>query len=163
MEIDHQEIQNSVTQMIKAKQQDTAQFEQDAARAQEKEGPRLDTADTSVSRIEKAPSSFVGTLKEYQMKGLRWLDSLYIQGINGILADEMGLGKTIQAISLLSHLSENKNVWGPFLIVTPATTLHNWKREIEKFCPSLKVLPYWGSLAERKAFRKFFNPKYLGL
>ena len=34
-----------------------------------------------------------GTLKEYQLKGLNWLGTLYEQGINGILADEMGLGK----------------------------------------------------------------------
>jgi DNA helicase INO80 len=62
----------------------------------------------------------------------------------------MGLGKTIQAISLLAHITENQNVWGPFLIVAPATTLFNWKKEIEIFCPSLKVLPYWGTLNERK-------------
>ena len=75
----------------------------------------------------------------------------------------MGLGKTIQAISLLAHLTENKNEWGPFLIVAPSTTLFNWKKEIEQFCPSLKVLPYWGTLPERKNLRKFFNPKYLSL
>jgi len=38
----------------------------------------------------------------------------------------MGLGKTIQAIALLAHLVENKGIWGPFLIVVPVTTLHNW-------------------------------------
>lgn len=65
---------------------------------------------------------FKGDLKHYQLKGLQWLDNLYDQGINGILADEMGLGKTIQAISLLAHLAEKKNVWGPFLIVVPVTT-----------------------------------------
>lgn len=35
----------------------------------------------------------MATLKEYQLKGLNWLATLYEQGINGILADEMGLGK----------------------------------------------------------------------
>ena len=35
----------------------------------------------------------MATLKEYQIKGLNWLATLYEQGINGILADEMGLGK----------------------------------------------------------------------
>ena len=43
----------------------------------------------------QAPSCFLGQLKDYQLKGMRWLDNLYDQGINGILADEMGLGKTI--------------------------------------------------------------------
>ena len=52
----------------------------------------------------------MGELKEYQLKGLRWLDNLYSQGINGILADEMGLGKTIQAIALLAHISEEKSI-----------------------------------------------------
>ena len=41
------------------------------------------------------PTILNATLKHYQLRGLRWLDNLYEQGINGILADEMGLGKTI--------------------------------------------------------------------
>lgn len=36
-------------------------------------------------------------------------------------------------------------VWGPFLIISPASTLHNWQQEIAKFVPSLKVVPYWGN------------------
>lgn len=63
----------------------------------------------TASELLEQPKSFLGDLKEYQLKGLRWLDNLFEQGINGILADEMGLGKTIQAISLLSHLSEDKS------------------------------------------------------
>lgn len=44
------------------------------------------------------PSNLVGgTLKPYQLEGLRWLVTLYENGLSGILADEMGLGKTIQA------------------------------------------------------------------
>ena len=30
-----------------------------------------------------------GTLRDYQVRGLNWLISLYENGINGILADEM--------------------------------------------------------------------------
>lgn len=60
--------------------------------------------DEDVNQLVKAPDSFVGKLKEYQLNGLRWLDNLYEQGINGILADEMGLGKTIQAIALMAHI-----------------------------------------------------------
>jgi len=37
-----------------------------------------------------------GKLKPYQLIGLQWLVSLYVNNLNGILADEMGLGKTIQ-------------------------------------------------------------------
>lgn len=100
-------------------------------------------------------------LKEYQLRGLRWLDNLYEQGINGILADEMGLGKTIQAISLMAHIAEAKGTWGPFLVVVPVTTLHNWQNELKKFCPSLKVLPYFGNQEERKKLGKFLDPKYM--
>jgi hypothetical protein len=71
--------------------------------------------------------------------GLTWLYHLYEQGINGILADEMGLGKTVQTLSLLAHLAESLNVWGPFLVIAPASTLHNWQQETERFVPAFKV------------------------
>jgi len=99
------------------------------------------------------------TLKEYQKKGLNWLASLYEQGINGILADEMGLGKTVQSISVLAYLAETYNVWGPFLVVTPASTLHNWQQEITRFVPEFKVLPYWGTAKDRRILRKFWDRK----
>jgi Superfamily II DNA/RNA helicases, SNF2 family len=99
------------------------------------------------------------TLKEYQIKGLNWLANLYEQGINGILADEMGLGKTVQSISVLSYLAETHNIWGPFLVVTPASTLHNWQQEFSKFVPDFKVLPYWGTAKDRKVLRKFWDRK----
>ena len=43
----------------------------------------------------KQPRMLMAQLKEYQLKGLNWLATLYEQGINGILADEMGLGKVM--------------------------------------------------------------------
>ncbi|ELR24689.1 SNF2 family Nterminal domain containing protein [Acanthamoeba castellanii str. Neff] len=107
------------------------------------------------------PKMFRGKLKMYQRKGLSWLVNLYEQGINGILADEMGLGKTVQSISFLTYLAEVKNIWGPFLVLAPTSTLHNWQQEITKFCPALKVLPYWGSQKDRKVIRKFWNPRHL--
>ena len=60
-----------------------------------------------------------GLLKEYQVKGLQWMISLYNNNLNGILADEMGLGKTIQTISLVTYLIETKREHGPFLIIVP--------------------------------------------
>lgn len=101
------------------------------------------------------------TLKEYQLKGLNWLANLYEQGINGILADEMGLGKTVQSISVLAYLAETHNIWGPYLVVTPASTLHNWQQEISRFVPEFKVLPYWGNGKDRKILRKFWDRKSL--
>ncbi|KAE8587696.1 hypothetical protein XENTR_v10022071 [Xenopus tropicalis] len=107
------------------------------------------------------PTIFNGKLKGYQLKGMNWLANLYEQGINGILADEMGLGKTVQSIALLAHLAERENIWGPFLIISPASTLNNWHQEFSRFVPKFKVLPYWGSPHERKVIRKFWGQKTL--
>lgn len=107
------------------------------------------------------PKLLTCTLKEYQLKGLNWLANLYDQGINGILADEMGLGKTVQSISVLANLAERYNIWGPFIVVTPASTLHNWVNEISKFVPDFKILPYWGNGNDRKVLRKFWDRKHL--
>ncbi|KAI6715998.1 hypothetical protein JHW43_001495 [Diplocarpon mali] len=107
------------------------------------------------------PKMLNAQLKEYQLKGLNWLVNLYEQGINGILADEMGLGKTVQSISVMAYLAEKHGIWGPFLVVAPASTLHNWQQEITKFVPALKVLPYWGTGADRKVLRKFWDRKHI--
>jgi len=98
-----------------------------------KEASKLDFSSVefeTLNSLVKAPEHFNGNLKEYQLKGLRWLDNLYEQGINGILADEMGLGKTIQAIALITHIASTKNIWGPFLVVAPSSTL----------CKCIKIL-----------------------
>nr|CAH7766293.1 unnamed protein product [Callosobruchus chinensis] len=97
------------------------------------------------------PDLFRGKLKGYQLRGMNWLANLYSQGISGILADEMGLGKTVQSIAFLCHIAEKYSVWGPFLIISPASTLHNWQQEIAKFVPDFKVVPYWGNPNERKS------------
>ncbi|KAJ5020096.1 Chromatin-remodeling ATPase INO80 [Colletotrichum sp. SAR 10_99] len=106
------------------------------------------------------PKLINAQLKEYQLKGLNWLANLYEQGINGILADEMGLGKTVQSISVMAYLAEKYDIWGPFLVVAPASTLHNWEQEIRKFVPEFKILPYWGSAGDRKVLRKFWDRKH---
>lgn len=114
-----------------------------------------------VTSTVQTPQLFRGSLKGYQLKGLQWLVNCYEQGLNGILADEMGLGKTIQAMAFLAHLAEDKNIWGPFLVVAPASVLNNWADEISRFCPDLKTLPYWGGLQDRAVLRKKINPKTL--
>ncbi|OOF92206.1 hypothetical protein ASPCADRAFT_399562 [Aspergillus carbonarius ITEM 5010] len=97
------------------------------------------------------PSILVGgTLKEYQMKGLQWMISLYNNNLNGILADEMGLGKTIQTISLITYIIERKKNNGPFLVIVPLSTLTNWNLEFEKWAPSVNRVVYKGPPNARK-------------
>ncbi|KAK9968113.1 hypothetical protein ABG768_002455 [Culter alburnus] len=91
-------------------------------------------------------------LKPYQLIGLNWLALLHQNKLSGILADEMGLGKTIQAISFLAYLYQEGNQ-GPHLITVPASTLDNWVRELKLWCPSFKVLVYYGSAEDRKYMR----------
>ncbi|XP_016372350.1 SWI/SNF-related matrix-associated actin-dependent regulator of chromatin subfamily A containing DEAD/H box 1A-like [Sinocyclocheilus rhinocerous] len=92
-------------------------------------------------------------LQPYQLIGLKWLILLHQHKLSGILADEMGLGKTIQAISFLAHLYEN-GIKGPHLITVPSSTLDNWVRELGLWCPSLKVLIYYGSVEDRRYLRQ---------
>ncbi|CAO3658263.1 unnamed protein product [Rhizopus stolonifer] len=90
-----------------------------------------------------------GLLRDYQLAGVEWLISLWENGLNGILADEMGLGKTLQTISFIAHLKSMK-VSGPYLIVTPLSTLANWVNEFKRFTPSINVLLYHGTKEERQ-------------
>ncbi|KAI4131613.1 MAG: hypothetical protein LQ338_001127 [Usnochroma carphineum] len=102
--------------------------------------------------IKVQPSLLIGgTLKEYQIKGLQWMVSLYNNNLNGLLADEMGLGKTIQTISLLTYLIEKKMQRGPFLVIVPLSTLTNWNLEFEKWAPSIKRIVYKGNPIQRKS------------
>ncbi|ORX36499.1 SNF2 family N-terminal domain-domain-containing protein [Kockovaella imperatae] len=99
------------------------------------------------------PALSEGTiLKDYQLLGVNWLNLLYSKKIGCILADEMGLGKTIQVIAFLAHLKERK-IKGPHMIFVPASTLENWVREFEKFCPDIDVQSYYGTQAERADLR----------
>ena len=91
-----------------------------------------------------------GHLKTYQIAGLQWLVSLYVNNLNGILADEMGLGKTIQTIALLSYVMETKHNEGPFLIIAPLATISNWVIEFNRWAPSMKIVVYKGAPAYRR-------------
>ena len=41
----------------------------------------------------------------------------------------------------------------PHLIVVPVSTLPNWKREFEKFCPGMNVMTFYGSQVERECIK----------
>ncbi len=90
---------------------------------------------------EAAPmKNFQGELFDYQKSGLQWLSYLYRSKFSGLLADEMGLGKTIQVMAFLSTLE----LTAPVLIVMPVSLLFHWKREFEKFVPSMNVYLHRG-------------------
>ncbi len=58
-------------------------------------------------------------------------------------------------------MAESYGVWGPFLVVTPASTLHNWQQEVARFLPAFTTVPYWGAPGERKVLRSFWNQENL--
>jgi SNF2 family DNA or RNA helicase len=90
------------------------------------------------------PSSFRGTLRPYQSRGVGWLSFLEQWSLGACLADDMGLGKTIQLIAFLLHLQEQKSLDAPTLLICPTSVLGNWEREVQKFAPSLTVFLHHG-------------------
>ena len=66
-----------------------------------------------------------------------------------ILADEMGLGKTIQCLSFISALMSEHQMYGPYLIVVPLSTVATWQKEFETWAPEVNVIVYLGDIASR--------------
>ncbi|KAG8384014.1 hypothetical protein BUALT_Bualt04G0074100 [Buddleja alternifolia] len=121
---------------------------------------------TDEERVEKEQAELVplltgGKLKSYQLKGVKWMISLWQNGLNGILADQMGLGKTIQTIAFLSHLKGN-GLHGPYLIIAPLSTLSNWMSEINRFVPSVAAIIYHGDKKERDEIIRKHMPRTIG-
>ncbi|MCC9705537.1 DEAD/DEAH box helicase [Streptomyces sp. MNU76] len=87
------------------------------------------------------PPGLAATLRDYQLRGLAWLDLMTSLGLGGCLADDMGLGKTITVIAL--HLRRARPE--PTLVVCPASLLGNWQREITRFAPGVPVRRYHGT------------------
>ncbi len=128
--------------------------EADGSEDDEESGRKVDyyaVAHRIKEEVTVQPSLLIGgTLKEYQIRGLQWMISLYNNNLNGILADEMGLGKTIQTISLITYLIEHKKQNGPFLVIVPLSTLTNWNMEFEKWAPNVSRIVYKGPPNTRK-------------
>ncbi|WP_040207470.1 DEAD/DEAH box helicase [Neobacillus jeddahensis] len=95
------------------------------------------------------PRSLKAELRDYQNYGFQWLSTLKYYGLGGILADDMGLGKTLQSIALLLADKEKLVESKPSLILAPASLVYNWKNELAKFAPSLRVEVIIGSPQER--------------
>ncbi len=82
------------------------------------------------------PTDFTATLRPYQLQGVSWLQHMRSLHLGALLADDMGLGKTVQTIAVLE---------GRCLIVAPTSVLPNWKKELQRFRPSLTVSLYHGT------------------
>ena len=95
-------------------------------------------------KVFQPPYGLQAKLREYQKDGYNWFRTLDYLGFGGILGDEMGLGKTLQTITLLLSKSGSKS-----LIVAPTSLIYNWKKEFEKFAPSIKVMLCNGTPEER--------------
>lgn len=87
------------------------------------------------------PDTLKATLRSYQKEGFNFLCHLTRLGLGGILADDMGLGKTVQTLAWIAWIKQQKGSnYCPTLVICPASVLHNWRREAERFTPSLSVL-----------------------
>ena len=130
------------------------------------------------------PPQLKGTLREYQKRGVAWLQYLENLGLNGCLADDMGLGKTVQIIARLVNeraaiteipeptkakkTTKSKKVLPEFvsvdeipptLLIAPTSVLGNWQKEIEKFAPHLRAIVHHGSdrLQDAEGFQEIYQ------
>ncbi|MDL2282537.1 DEAD/DEAH box helicase [Parabacteroides sp. OttesenSCG-928-G06] len=123
------------------------------------------------------PTQLKTELRPYQKEGFYWLSHLYKHNFGGCLADDMGLGKTLQMITLIQSVyaeagrAEEKPGGGQLslfdafnsalpasLVVVPTSLLHNWKNELRRFAPELRVFVYAGANRLRsKTIGEIFN------
>ena len=110
------------------------------------DSPHAKTLRENLKNFKGIPSTTIPTtiqagLRPYQKDGFDFLCHLTQIRLGGILADDMGLGKTLQTLTWLAWLQDqNKKNHKPSLVICPASVLHNWRREAERFTPHLKVL-----------------------
>ncbi len=102
------------------------------------------------------PQHLQGNLREYQKRGVSWLQYLEQLGLNGCLADDMGLGKTIQVIARLLQEREIATKAGiknipPTLLIAPTSVVGNWYHEIQKFAPQLQATIHHGTQRSKES------------
>ena len=100
-------------------------------------------ANTELPAVQ-VPATLQARLRPYQQQGLNWLQFLRQSGLCGILADDMGLGKTLQTLAHVLVEKEAGRLTRPALIVAPVSLMGNWRREAERFTPTLRVLVLHG-------------------
>lgn len=92
----------------------------------------------------KVPENLKATLRDYQVEGFEFFNTLANYNFGGILADEMGLGKTVQTLAFLLSQKDKKSI-----VITPTSLIFNWKSEFEKFTPDIKLGIAYGTKANR--------------
>ncbi len=99
------------------------------------------------------PPGIKAELREYQAEGFHWMQFLARHELHGILADDMGLGKTLQTITHILAEKEGGHSQGkPALVVAPTSVVPNWRAEVQRFAPSLRILMLDGP-QRKKYFR----------
>ena len=106
------------------------------------------------------PSTFIGRLRAYQVRGFSWLTYLERIGLGACLADDMGLGKTIQVLATILEDKARNAEAGPTLLVAPTSVLGNWQREAHRFAPSLSTRIHHGP--KRAKGKKLFKESIRG-
>lgn len=91
------------------------------------------------------PATFKGVLRNYQELGVAWLQLLARNGFGGVLADDMGLGKTVELLAHVAIEKAARRLKRPVLIVSPTSVSPNWRAEIKRFTPHLRVLSLTGA------------------
>lgn len=117
-------------------------------------GPRLEGLALNLEHartVQDRPIApgFQGQLRPYQARGHAWMYFLLDQGFGACLADDMGLGKTVQAISVILDWRQDPRRRGPILLVCPVSVLGNWRRELHRFSPELRVILHHGKTRAR--------------
>ncbi|WP_103539027.1 MULTISPECIES: DEAD/DEAH box helicase [unclassified Streptomyces] len=106
---------------------------------------RLADPESAAQQAIGQPEALTATLRDYQLRGLNWLDTMTSLGLGACLADDMGLGKTITLIALHLHRQSDRDAAGPTLVVCPTSLMGNWQREIQKFAPGTPVRRFHGA------------------
>ena len=100
----------------------------------------------------EVPAGLTGELRPYQERGYGWLEWLTGWGLGACLADDMGLGKTITSLAVMLA-DQEEGIDRPCLIACPTSLLGNWRREAERFAPSLGTYTHHGTTRANSARR----------
>ena len=93
----------------------------------------------------EVPKNLKSILRDYQIEGFEFFNTLANFKFGGVLADEMGLGKTIQTLAFLLSQKNKKSI-----VITPTSLIFNWESEFKKFTPDIKLGIAYGNKSHRE-------------